>query len=128
MSETRSEREQASDWRLSAEQERDVLNFEPWGDLDATYRLIRQGFCAVRVPHECAICFGPISRGDRVWFRTEQDDGKMATFRFCPECCYRIAHGHDDHDGLGPDPWALMDERWEVGRRRAEAREVGSHD
>lgn len=115
-------------WALTEAEERDVLNFDPWGEWDATYRVLREGFCAVRGDHECAICFGPIERGDRVWFRSEVDDGKMKTFRFCPECCWCIAHRNDGHDwDADPDgdndPWARMDARWDLGRKRAEERE-----
>jgi hypothetical protein len=114
------------DWRLSAEEERLCVLFDPWGERDATYRVIRDGFCVVRGPHECAICFGTIVKGERVWFRAEQDERKMKTFRFCPECCWCIAHRYDEHDWDadpdGPDPWERMDIRWDVGRQRAEER------
>jgi hypothetical protein len=127
----------SKEWSLSADEERDVLNFDPWGERDATYRVIREGFCVVRKPHECVICFGPIATGDRVWFRTEQDNGKMKTFRFCPECCWCIAHRNDDYDWDADrwdadrdgtdarEPWARMDARWELGSRRAREREGG---
>lgn len=117
-----------SDFALTAEQERDVLNFDPWGERDATYRVIRAGFSVSRVPHECVICFGPINRGERVWFRTEQDDGKMKTFRFCPECCWCIANRYEqdeDSDEGYNYGFLRMEERWEMGRKRAdEAREA----
>lgn len=119
----------ASDRRLSAEEERDVLSFDPWGERDATYRVLRDGFASVRQPAQCAICFGTIATGERVWFRAEVDDGKMKTFRFCPECCWCIAHRNDEHDWDadqdGADPWERMDNRWELGSQRA--REQRSH-
>lgn len=119
-------------WALTADEERDVLNFNPWGERDATYRVLRDGFCVVRQDAECVICFGPITKGERVWFRSEVDDGKVATFRFCPECCWCIAHRCDEYDWEADpegvrEPWARMDERWELGRRRAEERE-GARD
>lgn len=108
---------------LTPEHERDVLSFDPWGDRDATYRLIRQGFSVVRVPHKCVICFGVIAAGERVWYRIEQDDGKMATFRICAECCWCIAHRYDEPDGTGePFGFDRMYERWEIGRQRADER------
>jgi hypothetical protein len=119
-----------SQWQLTADEEADVLNFDPWGERDATYRVLRAGFAVARKAAKCAICFGPIAVGERVWFRAEQDEGKVQTFRFCPECCWCIAHRCDEHDwesdpdGTG-DPWARMDERWEVGRKRADAERTG---
>lgn len=104
-------------WALSADEEQNVLDFDPWGERDATYRVLRQGFCVVRASHECAICFGAIVSGERVWSRTEADDGTVKTFRFCPECCWCIAHRDDDGDDV--DSWERMYDRWEVGRRRA---------
>lgn len=112
-----------ADFSLTAEQERDVMDFDPWDDRDATARLIRTGFCNVRVSHECVICFGPISPGERVWFRTEQDYGRIATFRFCPECCWCIAHRYDEPEGTAePFGFDRMYERWEIGRKRADER------
>jgi hypothetical protein len=101
------------------------VNFDPWGERDATYRVLREGFCVVRLPHQCDICFGPIAVGERVWFRSETDDGKAKTFRFCPECCWCIAHRNDE-DGDEPHGWERMDERWEIGRARADSREAGA--
>src|SRR5690606_35559151 len=97
-SRSRREMTTAHRWNLTEAEDRDVLDFDPWGERDATYRVLRAGFCVVRANHECDICFGPIKRGDRVWFRAETDDGKAKTFRFCPECCWYIAHRNDDHD------------------------------
>jgi hypothetical protein len=113
---------------LSAAEQQSVLNFDPWGERDATYRLLRQGFCVVRGSYECAICFGPIAKGERVWFRAETDDGRAATFRFCPECCWCIAHRCDDpwdDDPDGPSPWEQMDARYELGSKRAREKESG---
>ena len=111
------------DFSLTPEQERDVLGFDPWGDRDATYRVLRSGFTKCRVPHRCDICFGPIGVGERVWARTETDDGKVKTFRFCAQCCWCIARRYDDPDGTGePYGFDRMYERWELGRRRADMR------
>ncbi len=109
-------------WALSADQERDVLNFDPWGDRDATYVTLRSGFAVCRKPHECAICFVPIAVGERVWSKTETDDGKVKTFRFCAECCWCIARRYDVSEGEdGYDfGFTRMYERWEIGRKRAE--------
>lgn len=112
------------DWTLTAEQEQDVLRFDPWGERDATYKTLRSVFGVVRAAHECAICFGPIKRGDRVWLKSEVDDGKAQTFRFCAECCWCIAHRKDDEDDSPCHPWERLDERWEIGCKRARAREL----
>lgn len=110
---------------LTPEQEQDVLQFDPWGERDATYRVLREGFCVARSAHQCAICFGSIAKGERVWFRSEVDDGKAMTFRFCSECCWCIAHRHDEHDWDvdpdGYDPFDRMYARWDLGRSRAES-------
>lgn len=107
-------------WNLTSEQERDVLRFDPWGERDATYRVLRESFVVSRGAHECAICFGKIAPGERVWSRAEVDDGKAATFRFCPECCWCIAHRYDDDC----DGFERLYARWDVGRERAEASSV----
>lgn len=115
----------AQDFTLTPEEERDVVNFDPWGDRDATYQVLREGFARCRRGHACVICCGPIHAGDRVWFRTETDDGKIMTFRFCPECCWCIAHRYDEtmaDDGYGEDiGFQRMYGRWEIGRKHAEA-------
>ena len=116
-----------SRWPLSVDEERDVLAFDPWGDRDATYRVLREVFATCRKPHQCAICFGPISVGDRVWCRTETDDGKVATFRFCEECCWCIAHRYDERDDDANFGFDRMYERWEVGRKRAEEQQKDVH-
>ena len=107
---------------LTPEEEAGVLNFDPWGDRDATYRTLRSGFARCRKSYQCAICFGPIAVGERVWAKTEQDDGTVATFRFCAECCWCIARRYDttdDDDGydLG---FTRLYERWDIGRQRAD--------
>jgi hypothetical protein len=109
-------------YELTPEQERDVLDFDPWGERDATYRVLRSGFARCKKPHSCDICFGPIAAGDRVWARAEVDDGAMKTFRFCPECCWCIARRYDESlDEDGHDfGFTRLYERWEIGRKRAE--------
>lgn len=45
----------------------------------------------------------------------------MATFRFCAECCWCIAHRYDEPEGTGePYGFDRMYERWEIGRKRAD--------
>lgn len=103
---------------LTVEEERDVLTFDPWGERDATYVELRSGFVKCRKAHQCAMCFGPIAAGDRVWAKTETDDGKVATFRFCVECCWCVAHRYDEGDndeGYGVAEIRL-EQRWEMGR------------
>lgn len=111
-----------SNWALTQKEEADVLQFDPWGDRDATYRVIREGFCVARFCHTCAICFGPVLAGERHWYRAETDDGKCQTFRFCPECCWCIAHRYDDWGAEDNDGWTRMYERWKIGRKRADER------
>lgn len=111
----------AASYTLTPAEERDVLNFDPWGERDATYKVLRASFAVVRKPHQCAICFSEIAAGSRVWAQTEVDDGKCATFRFCPECCWCIAHRFDESDDDGNFGFDRMYDRWEIGRTRAEA-------
>jgi hypothetical protein len=112
---------------LSSTEERDVLCFDPWGERDATYVTLRSGFVNARKPHQCDICFGPIAVGERVWAKTETDDGKGKTFRFCAECCYCIAHRFDELAGDDLDAaWMRMERRYDVGRQRAEAQRTSA--
>lgn len=109
------------DWTLTAADERSVLNFDPWGERDATHVTLRSGFVNVRKTHQCDICFGPIAAKERVWAKTETDDGQVKTFRFCAECCYAIAHRFDELDGDDLDAaWMRMERRYDLGRERAE--------
>lgn len=127
----------AQDFTLTPEEERDVVHFDPWGERDATYRVLREGFARCRQGHECAICCGLIHAGERVWFRTETDNGQIRTFRFCPECCWCIARRYDEtraDDGYADDSgFQRMYARWDVGRQRAEtaraatSQEPGGH-
>lgn len=107
-------------WALTAEQERDVMNFDPWGERDSTYVELRGAFVISRRPHECAICFGPIAKGDRVWAKTEADDGKAKTFHFCAECCWCIAWRFDEDDEGYDFGFTRMENRWEIGRKRSD--------
>lgn len=106
---------------LTPDQERDVLHFDPWGERDATYRVLRSGFAVCRKPHTCDICFGPIAPGDRIWARAETDDGQIKTFRFCPECCWCIARRYDECEDDANFGFDRMYQRWEIGRERAES-------
>jgi hypothetical protein len=110
----------ASDFSLTPAEERDVLQFDPWGERDATYKVLRSGFGAVRKSHQCVICFGPIDAGDRVWARAEVDDGKIATFHFCTECCWCIARRYDEDEDDPHSGFDRMYARWDIGRQRAE--------
>jgi hypothetical protein len=114
----------ASGFSLTEQQERDVLRFDPWGDRDATYRVLRSGFGVCRKPHECAICFGPVAPGDRIWARTETDDGIIKTFHFCAECCWCIARRYDETEDGEAFGFDRMYERWEIGRKRADQRRL----
>jgi hypothetical protein len=111
----------ASNFELTPAQERDVLDFDPWGERDATYRVLRSGFGVCRKSHQCAICFGQINAGDRVWARAEVYDGQTKTFHFCPECCWCIAHRYDESEDDANFGFDRMYDRWEIGRARAES-------
>ncbi len=113
-------------FELTAEDEHRVLNFDPWGERDATYVTLRDGFAVTRKPHACAICGGLIATRERVRAKTETDDGQIATFRFCAECCWCIAHRSDETD---EDPHLGMErceQRWEIGRQRAGQRQAAA--
>lgn len=113
------------DERLTAEQEADVLSFDPWGERDATYRVLAEKFGATRKTHCCAICFEAIPVGARVWMRREVDDGRAETFYFCQTCCWCIAHRYDEIDE-NQDGFDRMYERWEVGRTNAESQRAAA--
>lgn len=93
-----------------------ILSFDPWGERDATYVVLRNGMVVGRKSYVCDICYGPIAVGERHRAQREADDGKAQTFRFCAECCGAMARS------CGPtvdDEIAIYD-RYEIGRARAE--------
>lgn len=99
---------------LTAEQEAFALDYDPWGERDATYRVLSNAFVTTRKPCQCAICFEAVPIGSRVRASREVDDGKAATFRFCPQCCWLMAHRLDD------DRFEELCGRYDVGRKNAE--------
>lgn len=105
--------------RLTEAQEQRALSFDPWGDRDADYRILKNAFITTRKPTTCAICFESIAVGSRVRAQTEVSDGdeKVATFRFCPECCRLMACRFDDDDDHG---FEALYARYELGRVNAE--------
>lgn len=110
---------------LTAEQEAFVLDYDPWGERDATYRTLSDKFVVTRKPAECAICFEVIPVGARVRAKSEVDDGKAKTFKFCPECCWLMAHRNDepsDEDVKAEtDHFTRLMDRYDMGRKNAEA-------
>lgn len=91
-----------------------MLSFNPWGDDDSNYRVLRNQMVVVRYPHKCAMCFERIPARSRVRAQTECYDGQAMTFRFCPACCRamgRVVSGKADID--------VIERRMELGRRNA---------
>lgn len=91
----------------------DILAYNPWGDDDSDYRVLRSGMVVTRKPHECAICFETFPAGSRVRAQTEVFDGDMKTFRFCPACCEAMGKciSGEDEDG------ELIEQRTQIGMR-----------
>ena len=81
---------------LTPEQETFALDYDPWGERDAAYRVLSNAFVVTRKAAECAICFSAIPAGSRVRASREVEDGQAATFRFCPTCCWLMAHRNDE--------------------------------
>lgn len=100
-----------------------ALDYDPWGERDATYRTLRDRFVVTRKPAECAICFEPIPVGACVRAKSEVDNGKAATFRFCEKCCWLMAHRKDEPGEGEIDNFERLMGRYDVGRRNAEAKE-----
>lgn len=117
-----------TDWAITAEQERDVLRFDPWGERDSTYVTLRSAFVKAKKAHACDICFGPIVIGERHWAKTETDDGRCKTFRFCAECCWCIAHRYDEIGDDANGGFDRMYERWEIGSAKARQAQATSPD
>ena len=110
-----------SERALTPADEACALHYDPWGERDATYRTLADKFVMTRKPSECAICFESIPVGARVRAKAEVDDGKAATFRFCVECCWLMAHrldepGYDETD----NHFERLMGRYDLGRQRAE--------
>jgi hypothetical protein len=105
---------------LTSEQERFALSYDPWGERDASYRTLADKFVITRKPSECAVCFESIPAGDRVRAKSEVDDGRAATFRFCRTCCWLMAHRNDEPDEDGVDPYERLSDRYDRGRQNAE--------
>ena len=112
---------------LSAQQEAHACGYDPWGERDATYRTLSDKFVTTKKPAECAICFESIPVGSRVRSKREVDDGKAATFKFCTECCWLMAHRGDEPSSddieAGTDNFERLMGRYAVGRKNAAAKE-----
>lgn len=98
--------------------DRDILNFVPWegGKGDDPYRVLRNVMVVARIPHKCAICFGPIIKGERHRAQTEANlDGskQVKTFRFCAECCEAMPSWEADGEQISA--------RFALGEERARA-------
>lgn len=110
---------------LSVQQEAHACGYDPWGERDATYRTLSDTFVTTKKPAECAICFESIPVGSRVRSKREVDDGKAATFKFCAECCWLMAHRHDEPSDadvdVGTDNFGRLMARYDVGRKKADA-------
>lgn len=111
------------DYRLTPEQERAALTFDPWGERDATYRTLSNKFITTRRASVCSICGDVIGVGCRVRATREVDDGHAMTFRFCAACCHAMAHryDHDPQGDDGVDPFDVLYARYDMGRRAASA-------
>lgn len=74
-----------------------VLSYDPWGGDDTDTQVLSDKMVVVRKDHQCAICFGPIAKGERVRSMTElnREDSVVATFRFCTLCCEAMAADDD---------------------------------
>lgn len=101
---------------MTTDEETFALDYDPWGERDATYRTLSDRFVTTRRPADCAICFESIPVGSRVRAKAEADDGKAKTFRFCPECCRLMAGRRDD------DAFEALLLRYDLGRQTAEAK------
>lgn len=80
--------------------DRDILDYSPFaGDRDCNVRELSDKMIVARAAHKCAICFGPIVKGERVRARTEvsYDDRRVMTFRFCALCCEAMAKSWTDY-------------------------------
>jgi len=102
---------------LSPADEAMALGYDPWGERDATYRTMSDKFIVTRKPADCAICFTSIPVGSRVRAKAEVDDGVAKTFRFCPECCWLMAHRSDEPIGEDPDNFEALMGRYDLGRQ-----------
>jgi hypothetical protein len=79
--------------------EEDCLAYDPFeGDRDVDVTTIRDGFVKARKAGVCSTCSGKIRPGMRVRSRTERDNDerRIGTFRFCPECCDAMAKSWED--------------------------------
>lgn len=106
---------------MTFEEEATALEYDPWGERDATYRTVGDKFVTTRKPSACAICFESIAVGSRVRAKSEVDDGKAATFRFCETCCWLMAHRSDEPVDDEPDNFEKLCDRYDFGRAKAEA-------
>lgn len=105
--------------------DRDILNFNPWegGKGDDPYRVLRNVMVSAKFPHKCAICFGPIAKGERHRAQTEANlDGskQVKTFRFCAECCVAMPSWCADGEQISA--------RYALGQERAKSERTYDHN
>ena len=80
------------------------------GDLDMVK--LADAVVVARKPGTCSVCFGEIAPGTLTRRETAKFEGKVATCRYCQDCCDAMA--------LWPEDDAI-DDRYEIGRKRSEA-------
>lgn len=92
-----------------------ALSYEPFFGDDTDVRVLDDKFVTARKSTRCQVCWGQIEPGQRVRARTERnnEERKVMTFRFCPECCEAMAQADDDSGDA-------IEKRYSMGMDRAE--------
>lgn len=104
-----------TDDRLTPEQERHCLNYDPFDGGEDKADILDDVFVLAGKRHEhgCGICLSTIEKGARHRVMTTKDDyAGMARVRICPECCRAIAdYSRDSRD---PEYEEALIARWNL--------------
>lgn len=76
-----------------------VLTLDPFEGDETDVSDLTDLFVVGRKAHVCHTCAGPIAKGERHRAKTERnnEESKIATFRFCRKCCASMA-AYNEYD------------------------------
>lgn len=85
---------------LTPEQIKACMDYLPFQDRDAEYRLVSDKIVLARKDTTCMICFQPAYAGTHHRVETAIMDGYIASAHYCETCCAAMAVAIDDDEPI----------------------------